>query len=111
MAQGMSTVREKDARQVRYDVWRNRLGKWMGLNKKGEPKDSPVLLKTVPVKQEDYIMLEITIKCPICRRPYKVYSHYAGDQSACPACRREADEAVRRADTLEQIKRRSDYWK
>jgi len=28
-----------------------------------------------------------TIACPICGRPYKFYSHYAGDQSACPSCR------------------------
>lgn len=33
---------------------------------------------------------EQTIKCPICGNPYVVYSHYAGDQSACPPCRRRA---------------------
>ena len=30
---------------------------------------------------------ESTAQCPICGRPYKVYSHYAGDQSACGQCR------------------------
>lgn len=35
-------------------------------------------------------MTEQTVKCPICGRPYKVYSHYAGDQSACSSCRAEA---------------------
>ena len=35
-------------------------------------------------------MTEKTIKCPICGEPYVVYSHYAGDQSACAACRRRA---------------------
>lgn len=35
-------------------------------------------------------MTEQTIKCPICAKPYVVYSHFAGDQSACPSCRREA---------------------
>ena len=32
-----------------------------------------------------------TVKCPICGRPYKVMMFYAGDQSACPSCRAEAD--------------------
>lgn len=35
--------------------------------------------------------MEQTIQCPICKQPYKVYSHYAGDQTACPSCRRKAD--------------------
>lgn len=29
-----------------------------------------------------------TVRCPICHTPYTVYSHMAGDQSACPGCRR-----------------------
>lgn len=37
-------------------------------------------------------MLERTIKCPICGKSYKVYAHYAGDQSACPDCVRKAEE-------------------
>jgi endogenous inhibitor of DNA gyrase (YacG/DUF329 family) len=37
-----------------------------------------------------------TVKCPICGRPYKFYSMLAGDQSACPECRRKAEEAMRR---------------
>jgi NMD protein affecting ribosome stability and mRNA decay len=52
-----------------------------------------------------------TIKCPICGRPYKWYAHYAGDQSACPACRREAEEAVTRPDTVEQRRRRYEHWR
>ena len=32
-----------------------------------------------------------TVKCPICGEPYLVYSHMAGDQSACPKCRRKAE--------------------
>jgi len=39
---------------------------------------------------------ERTVACPICTRAYKVYSMYAGDQSACPKCRAEAEEAVRK---------------
>jgi ribosomal protein S27E len=35
-------------------------------------------------------MPEQTVKCPICGEPYVFYSHYAGDQSACPACRTKA---------------------
>jgi len=38
-------------------------------------------------------MSEMTKKCPICGKPYKVYMFYSGDQSACPACRQEAKEA------------------
>lgn len=34
--------------------------------------------------------MEQTVKCPICGKPYKTYSHYAGDQSACPKCRSQA---------------------
>lgn len=30
------------------------------------------------------------VKCDICGKPYVSYSHYAGDQSACPECRAEA---------------------
>ena len=37
-------------------------------------------------------MSEQTVKCPICRKPYKTYSYYVGDQSACPKCRQEASE-------------------
>ena len=36
-------------------------------------------------------MTEKTVKCPICRRPYKVYANYAGDQSACPVCVKAAE--------------------
>lgn len=35
--------------------------------------------------------MEQTVKCPICNEPYKVYSHYAGDQSACGACQNKAN--------------------
>lgn len=34
--------------------------------------------------------MEQTVKCPICGGPYKFYSHYCGDQSACPDCRKKA---------------------
>ena len=40
--------------------------------------------------------LSKTIKCPICTKPYKVYAHYCGDQSACPVCREEAEEQIQR---------------
>lgn len=33
---------------------------------------------------------EQTVKCPICGKPYVFYMYYAGDQSACPSCRKEA---------------------
>lgn len=56
-------------------------------------------------------MSQRTIKCPICGRAYKVYMHYAGDQSACPACRQEAKEAAIRPDTDEQRRRRQRGWR
>jgi endogenous inhibitor of DNA gyrase (YacG/DUF329 family) len=37
-----------------------------------------------------------TIRCPICGEPYVFYSYYAGDQSACPECRRKAREKERK---------------
>lgn len=35
-------------------------------------------------------MQEQTVKCNICGQPYKVYMFMAGDQSACPSCRAQA---------------------
>lgn len=35
-------------------------------------------------------MSETTKRCPICKQPYAILSHYAGDQSACPECRADA---------------------
>lgn len=32
-----------------------------------------------------------TVKCNICGRPYKFYAFMAGDQSACPSCRSQAE--------------------
>lgn len=37
------------------------------------------------------MLTEKTVKCSICGRPYKVYSYYTGDQSACPKCIEEAE--------------------
>lgn len=51
-------------------------------------------------------MNEQTVKCPICGRAYKVYSMLVGDQSACPACVREAEKATTRPDTAKQVMRR-----
>lgn len=53
---------------------------------------------------------EKTIKCPICGRPYKFYPFSAADQSACPACVREAEEAIFRPDTEEERRRRRKYF-
>ena len=36
-------------------------------------------------------MPDTTAKCPICGKPYKIYSGSAADQSACPSCVREAE--------------------
>ena len=51
--------------------------------------------------------MEGTCKCPICGRAYKWFSMTVADQSACPACVREAEDAVQRPDTFEQIQRRN----
>lgn len=55
-------------------------------------------------------MMEQTIKCPICGKPYVVYSMYAGDQSACPACRAEARRALQRESTPLEEKRRHRFF-
>jgi endogenous inhibitor of DNA gyrase (YacG/DUF329 family) len=36
-------------------------------------------------------MSTITVKCPICGKPYKFMMFSANDQSACPSCVREAE--------------------
>lgn len=41
-------------------------------------------------------MSEQTVKCEICGDPYKFYPFYAGDQSACPKCRRKAERNMRK---------------
>jgi len=47
---------------------------------------------------------EQTVKCPICGNPYKFYSFYGGDQSACLACREKAEENMVK-------KQKSSIWK
>lgn len=39
--------------------------------------------------------MEQTLKCPICGKPYKAYSHFAGDQSACQKCQSKARKSLR----------------
>lgn len=39
---------------------------------------------------------ERTVKCGICGEPYKIYSMYAGDQSACPDCRTKAEDRMKK---------------
>jgi len=55
-------------------------------------------------------MMEGTIKCKICGRAYKWFAVTVADQSACPACVREATDAVNRPDTPEQMRRRRERW-
>jgi len=38
-------------------------------------------------------LMEQTVKCPICGKPYKVMAFYAGDQSACRSCVQEAEQS------------------
>ena len=55
-------------------------------------------------------MLHGTKKCPICGRPYKWFSHYAGDQSACRSCVAEAENQTSRPDTEREKMRRKIFW-
>lgn len=34
-------------------------------------------------------MTEKTVKCPICKRMYKMFLLFEGDQTSCPRCREE----------------------
>ena len=45
------------------------------------------------------------VRCPTCDSAYKVYGMYAGDQSACPVCRRAAEEAARQGAPHPTVKR------
>lgn len=56
-------------------------------------------------------LLDQTVKCGICGKPYKFYAFSGADQSACPACVREAEKAVVRDDTPEEKLRRERYWR
>lgn len=38
--------------------------------------------------------MDKTVKCPICKDPYKITPFYSGDQSACPECRAKADRKI-----------------
>lgn len=55
-------------------------------------------------------MLDKTVKCSICGKPYKFMAFYAGDQSACPACVREAEKAVARPSNDREEKRRREFF-
>lgn len=55
-------------------------------------------------------MMEGVRKCPVCGRAYKWFAMTVGDQSACRACVREAEDAVTRPDTTEQVRRRRSRW-
>jgi recombinational DNA repair protein (RecF pathway) len=50
-------------------------------------------------------MNEQTKKCPVCGKPYKVYAFYAGDQSACPKCVREAESNTYHESVMEIYRR------
>jgi hypothetical protein len=39
-------------------------------------------------------MSEKTVKCPICKKPYKIYMFSAADQSACPKCVKAAESGM-----------------
>jgi len=37
------------------------------------------------------VMSEMTVKCPICGKPYKIYPYFFGDQSVCPDCQSQVE--------------------
>jgi len=45
------------------------------------------------------------VACPLCDKAYKVFTMYAGDQSTCPQCRREAEEAAQQGRRHPAVKR------
>lgn len=47
--------------------------------------------------------MEQTIKCKICGKQYKVYSHTVADQSACPECIRRAEMMRPAKPTIQQM--------
>lgn len=49
-------------------------------------------------------MNERTVRCA-CGRLYKQYAMYAGDQSVCPKCRREAEEEMAQQEKSRMLKR------
>lgn len=55
-------------------------------------KPRPDQLPTVPKGH----LMEQTVKCKICGKPYVFYGHLAGDQSACPKCRAQARKELQR---------------
>ncbi len=55
--------------------------------------------------------LDRIAKCPCCGRAYKQYSMMVGDQSACPSCVGEAEQAVSRPGTAENERRRFERWR
>lgn len=55
-------------------------------------------------------MSEMTVKCHICGKPYKVYMFTVADQSACPECVQEAQRATSRKSNDSEILRRDRYF-
>lgn len=68
------------------------------------------LLPRAGVARKEKDMLDKIVKCHICRKPYKVYSLLAVDQSACPDCREAAGRAAERPSTIEEDMRRQRYF-
>lgn len=62
-------------------------------------------------EQETEDEMERTVKCLVCGRAYRRYSHYAGDQSTCQQCQQAARAAAAKPDTPQQIKRREGAWR
>jgi endogenous inhibitor of DNA gyrase (YacG/DUF329 family) len=55
-----------------------------------------------PVNDKEGGIVEQTVKCPICGRPYKVYAHTTADQTACPKCVAEAERNVGKYETYDR---------
>jgi predicted Zn-ribbon and HTH transcriptional regulator len=51
-----------------------------------------------------------TVNCPVCGHTYKFYPYKVGDQSICPGCASEAENATKRPDTEDEINRRKKFY-
>lgn len=50
------------------------------------------------------------MRCRICGRLYQFAAFMVGDQTVCHGCRAEAEKAVLRPDTPEQVARRRGFY-
>ncbi len=55
--------------------------------------------------------MEQTVKCPICGKPYKVYSHTVADQSACSRCVEKAEKKIQGSCDYQKREMQQHYFR